>query len=243
MRRALGLQDETSPRPHPNHSASAVNGSHRPPHRFVRDGEVPVVHLDHHPHGEPGANQLDAARQTIRSLTAAREHAERSLEQAQTTIRDLRTKLAHERLARDEAVARAGTERHAAEQAQTELAAERAARQHAEGQLAEALECRPGPEDRRNHVVTAQQPSQAPSRARPGRKVGRAGAAPSVAIDAEPEANGEDGTIVRKAVREATRSDVAQPTQARRRGRPPKISQPEAEFVEWWKPGWKDRFR
>ena len=30
--------------------------------------------------------------------------------------------------------------------------------------------------------------------------------------------------------------------QARRRGRPAKSDQSEAEFVEWWKPGWRDRF-
>jgi hypothetical protein len=220
MRRALGLQDESSPRPQPNHSAPAFNGSHRTPHRFVRDGEVPVVHLDQHPHGEPGGNQLEAARQTIRSLTAAREHAERSLEQAQTTIRDLRTKLAHERLARDESVARAGTEKQAAEQAQAELVVERAARQQAEGRLAEALECRPQAE-----VV--------PSRGGPGRKVGRArtASAPGPAIDAEPEGTGGNGM-------------TAPTTQARRRGRPPKVSQPDdAEYVEWWKPGWKERLR
>jgi hypothetical protein len=34
----------------------------------------------------------------------ARERAERSLEEAQITIRDLQTKLAHERLAKDEAL-------------------------------------------------------------------------------------------------------------------------------------------
>ena len=177
-----------------------------------------------------GGNQLEAARQTIRSLTAARELAERSLAQAETTIRDLRTKLAHERLARDEAVTRVGTERQTAEQAQTELVTERAARRQAEMRLAQVLD---------------QQPTEAPSRGRPGRKVGRAGAAaaPSMAIDVEPEGTAEDGTIVRMTAREPIGNDVAQPTQARRRGRPPKISQPEAEFVEWWKPGWKERFR
>jgi hypothetical protein len=31
--------------------------------------------------------------------------------------------------------------------------------------------------------------------------------------------------------------------QARRRGRPTQSDQSEAEIVEWWKPGWRDRFR
>jgi hypothetical protein len=32
---------------------------------------------------------------------------------------------------------------------------------------------------------------------------------------------------------------------ARRRGRPRKVAPPEPEqdFVAWWKPGWKERFR
>jgi len=32
---------------------------------------------------------------------------------------------------------------------------------------------------------------------------------------------------------------------ARRRGRPRKVSQlePDSDIVEWWKPGWQDRFR
>ena len=34
---------------------------------------------------------------------------------------------------------------------------------------------------------------------------------------------------------------------ARRRGRPRKVDQPQPEpkldFVEWWKPGWKERLR
>ena len=31
--------------------------------------------------------------------------------------------------------------------------------------------------------------------------------------------------------------------QTRRRGRPAKSDQSETEFVEWWKPGWRDRIR
>ena len=65
------------------------------------------------------------------------------------------------------------------------------------------------------------------------RKVGRArtASAPGPAIDAEPEGTGGNGM-------------TAPTTQARRRGRPPKVSQPDdAEYVEWWKPGWKERLR
>ena len=31
--------------------------------------------------------------------------------------------------------------------------------------------------------------------------------------------------------------------QVRRRGRPAKSDHSEAEIVEWWKPGWRDRIR
>jgi hypothetical protein len=64
--------------------------------RFVRDGEVPVtvIRRDHQPAGEPGIIRLDTVRQAIRSEAMARERAERSLEEAQVTIRDLQTKLA-----------------------------------------------------------------------------------------------------------------------------------------------------
>jgi hypothetical protein len=31
--------------------------------------------------------------------------------------------------------------------------------------------------------------------------------------------------------------------QVRRRGRPAKSDHSEAKIVEWWKPGWQDRFR
>ncbi len=129
MRRALGLLDSSPPRPQPDHSTIPANGSHPPRRHFVRDGEVPVtvIHRDE----AAGTNQLDAARQTIRSLTAAREHAERLLAEANATIR--------ERLAGDEAVSRADAGKQAAEQAlaavQAELVAEGYARRQAEERL------------------------------------------------------------------------------------------------------------
>ena len=134
MRRALGLQDTPSPRPQSGPSTPLPNGSHRGPRHFVRDGEVPVTRI--HRAETAGTNQLEAARQEIRSLTAARERAERLLEEAQATIRDLQTKLTHERLSKDEAVNRSDAEKLATEQAlqpvRAELEAERAARRQAE---------------------------------------------------------------------------------------------------------------
>src|ERR1700719_2547288 len=98
MRHALGLHGHA-----PKRSTTGGSQPHR--HRFVRDGEVPVtvIRRDHQPDGEHGANQLDAARQAIRS-EAAKERAERQLAEAQAMIRDLQTKLGHERLAKAEAL-------------------------------------------------------------------------------------------------------------------------------------------
>jgi hypothetical protein len=115
--------------------------NHHPQRRkFVRDGEVQVeiVHRGQHQiSGE--ANPLDAARQSIRSLAAAKERTERLLSDAQATIRDLQTKLGHERLAKDEAVAGVEGNRKAVEQTlqtvRSELTAEKIAHERSEQAL------------------------------------------------------------------------------------------------------------
>lgn len=104
MRRALGLDRSPAPRPNGTRSGDAPSpGRHR--HRFVSDGEVPVVMVQSRP-DQPGSNRLDAANAAaLKDERAARERAERSLQAAQATIRDLQTKLAHATLARDEVAA------------------------------------------------------------------------------------------------------------------------------------------
>jgi chromosome segregation ATPase len=170
-----------------------------------------AVEVVHHEGG--GTNQLEAARQAIRALTAAREQAERQLLEAQATIRDLETKLAHERLARDEAAHRAAAERDdrekALQSAQAELDAERAVRRSVEEQLATALDRQAAAEQR---AEAAGQSARATS----GKPNG--GQASAIATE-----------------------DTSKPV--RRRGRPPKPPAPESDIVEWWKPGWKQRFR
>ena len=151
MRQALGLRSDAPVQPSSDRPVTQASGSHPQRRRFVRDGDVPVtlIHRDRHVAGEPGTNQLDVARHAIRAEAAARELAERSLNEARITIRDLQTKVAHERLAKDEAleiVRRLETEARAAVQAlqnaEAELAATRLARQNGEDALAEALEAR-----------------------------------------------------------------------------------------------------
>ena len=51
----------------------------------------------------------------------------------------------------------------------------------------------------------------------------------------------------RKIARRPETAAPAQPPlaapQPRRRGRPPKVNRDEPEFVEWWTPGWKEKYR
>jgi hypothetical protein len=106
----------------------------------VRDGgvQVEIVHRSpHQPNGE--GNPLDAARQSVRALAAEKERTERLLSDAQATIKDLQTKLGHERLAKDEAVAGVEANRKVVEQAlqtvRLELSAEKIAREGSEQAL------------------------------------------------------------------------------------------------------------
>jgi hypothetical protein len=251
MRHALGLRGDTPTR-------SSTSGSQPQRHRFVRDGEVPVtvIHRDHHPDGGAGTNQLEAARQAVQAEAAARDRAERSLTEAQMTIRDLQTKLAHERLAKDEAletVRRAETEAqaaaHAQETAVAELAAERLARRYAEDALEQALEARQEAE-RRLRDTMADREAWMASEPSHGQAVA---IMTKQTMPASPTTGATPQTI-----------DTARPTvPARRRKRrigtgspdastansdsshlgPVSDGNQESDIVEWWKPGWRKRFR
>ena len=97
---------------------------------------VTVVHRDHD--DGAGINRIDAARQALREQVAAREQAEHLLQEARTTIQALETKLAHERIGKDEALRRL----------EDELAAERSARQRAEQDRDMAITARQDAEER-----------------------------------------------------------------------------------------------
>jgi hypothetical protein len=250
MRHALGLHGNTPSRSKAEHPMTSANGSQPQRRRFVRDGEVPVtvIRRDHQPGAEHGINQLDAARQAVRSEAMARERAERSLEEAQITIRDLQTKLAHERLARNEALEaarRAETGEQAVQQTlltvQAELVAERLAHRNTNDALAEAQEGRLEAEGRLRQAIDdqqAQQPTQAPhgllnlTKSRRKASAGRN-------TDSERHATGTTrprAPAQKKTNEPAMVDGGARATKARRRGRPAKAGEQESKIVEWWKP-------
>ena len=115
MRRALGLtgapagraaqpQPEQPRLPSPGRPPARTSAT-RPRHRFVPDGAVPVTVVNRHrsDHADApsaGHGTIEAA---LRDEHAARERAERSLQEALATVHDLQTKLGHAELARREA--------------------------------------------------------------------------------------------------------------------------------------------
>jgi hypothetical protein len=123
--------------------------------------------------------------------------------------------LAHERLARDETVQRVGSERQVVEQAL----------QRVREELTAERDFRRSADQERDRAIAARQEAEERMRemlaAQDARKLSPASSKPT-----DDPAGGSDKV-----------------KQARRRGRPAKSDQPEAEFVEWWKPGWRERLR
>ena len=119
MRRALGLYGD-GPRPRPENERNetaprtggggfAQGGLHR--RRFVQDGEVPVtvVRRDDASHGgagqAPTSSRLQRVEAALAGETAGRERAERALHETQAALQALQTKIGHNDLAKNEAVA------------------------------------------------------------------------------------------------------------------------------------------
>jgi TolA-binding protein len=184
MRRALGLGTEApAPSAAPPAAAKPTQpGTSRPHFRFVRDGEVPVTVVHKERGDQSGVNKLAAAQQALREQVQAREQLEHQLADAQGMIRDLQTKLAHERLAR-------GEERQHAEAARVDLVQRLAAIEAARDAAIEAArDAEKLPRDAEKVAL--------PPRSKPAK---------------------------RQMVKQAASDD--------------------SEIVEWWIPGWKDRYR
>ena len=128
MRRALGLigkRNGQGVQPRPEQlSKPLAHPSNRAPgdrsrQRFVQDGDVPVTLV-----GRPRPSEADmpvasesrnAIEAVLQDERAARASAERGLQDALATIRDLQTKLGHAELAHREALEAARSARDAAE--------------------------------------------------------------------------------------------------------------------------------
>jgi DNA primase len=122
MRKALGLLGEgarhrSDPErsEHPHRGGDRFNGGlHR--RRFVQDGDIPVTVLRRDQGHDlpahrgaasvvpPSSSRLQRAESALAAETAARERAERSLAEVQALAHDLRTKIGHAELAKNEAV-------------------------------------------------------------------------------------------------------------------------------------------
>lgn len=118
MRRALGLFGATPrPRQDPEPQQTLRNGGggggfaqgggmHR--RRFVQDGEVPVtvVRRDEQAAAplSPQSSRLQRVEAALAAETAARERAERALQEAQIAVQTLQTKIGHNELAKNEAL-------------------------------------------------------------------------------------------------------------------------------------------
>ena len=109
MRRALGLDGErppshqsAPPRPaFPRSVESHAPARHR--HRFVNDGDVPVVVVHSRP-DQPAPARPDRSAAQLGEERTARERVERALAAANARIRELETQVVHVSLARDEAL-------------------------------------------------------------------------------------------------------------------------------------------
>ena len=201
MRRALGLQGEplrarsaTERIEQPQTARPAERfapGGHK--RRFVHDGEVPVT-LVHglvsgrrdHGDGNGGrngngnsapTNRLEVAEAALAAEIATRDRAERALQESQAAVHDLRTKLGHADLARQEAVEALRREHEATEtlradlhEAQAQATAARLAQEAAELALAELRE--------RRAIAVDTIPAETP-RPRRGRKPRDKAAAPA----------------------------------------------------------------
>ena len=166
MRRALGLTGDHAVRSSPSQTERQQAGpppgrpagrspADKPRHRFVPDGAVPVTILNRHRPDEadgPPAGRV-AMEAALQDERAARDRAERSLQEALAVVRDLQTKLGHTELAHREVLGAAQEARAAADNLRAEnqerelrwtedLAAERTARLAAEAALAGAAHAR-----------------------------------------------------------------------------------------------------
>ena len=89
----------------PKSSSAPASTAPRGRHRFVQDGEVPVVMVNpRHPRAEEDRTVLAELERSLATEREARLAAEKALRQSEDMVRQLRTRLAHAEMAQREAV-------------------------------------------------------------------------------------------------------------------------------------------
>ena len=101
----------------PSSSSTPSPAARRGRHRFVQNGEVPVVVVNPRHHTEEDRAALAVLERALASERDGRQAAEKALEQAAATIRQLQTRLAHAEIAQREAASAPAPETPKAEEA------------------------------------------------------------------------------------------------------------------------------
>lgn len=231
MRRALGLFGDT-PRSRPENErpetprggGGFMQGVHR--RRFVQDGEVPVTVVrrdaSDSPHASaaaatPTSSRLQRVEAALQAESAARDRAERALSESQAALQALRTKIGHNELATNEAVAAAKRDREALAELREGMAADADRLREAE-ERAEAAEDELG-------MLRRDLAEERRARARAERLLDEPAREPELALDyAAPRP-------------QAARTEAEPVRVPARRGRPPLVRPApveEGEPVKWW---------
>ena len=227
MRRALGLFGD-APRGRPEMERSEPGqrtgggfmqgGAHR--RRFVQDGEVPVTVVrrdasEPTPSGAapsgPSHSRLHRVETALQTESAARDRAERALQEAQAALQALQTKIGHNELAKNEAVAAAKRDRDAVAGLREEIATA--------AERLRDLEERAGAAEEESRQTRAELSEERRARKLAERLLREASEEPMLAL-------------------EQTGREEAEPVRvAPRRGRPPivhAVPEIEQEPVKWW---------
>jgi len=252
MRKALGLlgeqprhrhEPERSDPPQRMQDRLGVGGLHR--RRFVQDGDVPVTILrrDTGPETQvhrtapaavaaPTSSRLQRTEAALAAESAARAAAERALAEAQVSVRDLRTKIGHAELAKNEAVEAARRERESTAALRQELDAIKSEVEQLRSQLASAERAAASHDDL---IAEERQARKALEKSLRTSEAARETAEQLVrALSARAEEEVVAAPVARKRAPEPVPASAP-----KKRGRPPSAKQPvlpelEPEPVKWW---------
>jgi hypothetical protein len=244
MRKALGLlgdgprhrPDQQERSEQPNRMAERFGGSGLHRRRFVQDGDIPVTVLRREPAHEapaqrgpaanmaPTSSRLQRTEAALAAETAAREKAERALQESQAVARDLQTKIGHADLARNEAVETLRREREAVAQMRAESQMWGAQLQEARAQIVAAEEAA---------VICQEQLDEERLARKAAEKALRAAEAAREAAEQLIRSLSEEAPSPQPTRRVRQEPEVAA---AVRRQRAPDIAavEPEPEPVKWW---------